>query len=424
MGVLPDEGDSLARAYWANDQEARERVGGMATRDPDDFWALLPALLRMAPDEDELSVLGADALETFVDEHGAHFLDRIDAAAAESSRLRVALRAMWDGPDAEVNDGIRRIVLRGAAEVAEPAVPAGASVVARRLFGPSALWLDDDEVFCAAGGEIDSQTPNVLVAIRKRGGEKRIVGRAGAWLAGDSNAIYVGSQGRLVALDKRDGAEPAFATSWWDGMLNLTAAGGRLFWTAVAVIRTVPVEGGAPRTLVIADSPRTSGPTTVSSLTSDGERLYWVQYGPGEIVSASLDGDDRRFLLWGESSLARLVCRGARLFWSTAPLDGVGAIRCLERDGGRPITLATGRKILAIAVDDAHVYWTDLETGTLQRVAVDGGPTELLASGLGDPMALALDDDDVYLTSDTYVLRIAKRANAATTTSSLSRIGR
>jgi hypothetical protein len=48
-------------------------------------------------------------------------------------------------------------------------------------------------------------------------------------------------------------------------------------------------------------------------------------------------------------------------------------------------------------------------------VALDGGPTELLASGLRDPMALALDDDDVYLTSDTYVLRIAKRANAATT---------
>lgn len=54
-----------------------------------------------------------------------------------------------------------------------------------------------------------------------------------------------------------------------------------------------------------------------------------------------------------------------------------------------------------IAVDGRGVFWTNsamtgLPTGTVTRVAFDGGSPEVLASGLDRPAGIVLDSTSVY----------------------------
>jgi hypothetical protein len=51
-----------------------------------------------------------------------------------------------------------------------------------------------------------------------------------------------------------------------------------------------------------------------------------------------------------------------------------------------------------IAVDDAHVYFTDEAAGTVERVSLSGGDRTVIASNQGSPYAVAASSDHVYWT--------------------------
>lgn len=51
-----------------------------------------------------------------------------------------------------------------------------------------------------------------------------------------------------------------------------------------------------------------------------------------------------------------------------------------------------------LAVDATHVYWVDSSGGTISRIPKDGGTKEVLASGVADPVSIAVDEAFVYFT--------------------------
>lgn len=87
--------------------------------------------------------------------------------------------------------------------------------------------------------------------------------------------------------------------------------------------------------------------------------------------------------------------------------------------------VATG----AIALDETHVYWTEVGSGgadgALFRVKKTGGDAEPLATGLTEPRQLAVNDTHVYWAERYVFRRVAKTggtpepANAAFSTTSL-----
>lgn len=87
----------------------------------------------------------------------------------------------------------------------------------------------------------------------------------------------------------------------------------------------------------------------------------------------------------------------ANVFWTG--YDS-GRVMKAPKTGGTPQVLASGEPYPQfIALDAAHVYWTDGYSpgGRVGRVAKDGGPVETVVSVEG-PRALALDTSTIYFT--------------------------
>jgi hypothetical protein len=173
-------------------------------------------------------------------------------------------------------------------------------------------------------------------------------------IALDSENVYWVADGRdgvgtLLSLPLA-GGRPATLASLGPRHTNIVVAGGNVYWGAASSgILRVPVRGGTA-SIVLSTHGR---PT---SLAADATNLYFLQ-----------DFDDKRKAGKASSALDR---------------DSVVA---LPIAGGKPMTLATfeGSQSGAdgvLAVDASSVYWTDRVSGSLMRVAREGGTPETLVS--------------------------------------------
>jgi hypothetical protein len=129
------------------------------------------------------------------------------------------------------------------------------------------------------------------------------------------------------------------------------------FLAAIGGIGGVPIAGGAPFWLTPDPGSVTGGFAT------DGTNVYWA-------VEGTYDPDAG----WTDASVMKIAV-----------------------DGGNfaPIVLGQ-RSPLSIAVDGAHVYWSDNSAGAVLAVAVDGGAPTPLATGLADPTGIATDGTSIY----------------------------
>jgi hypothetical protein len=78
-------------------------------------------------------------------------------------------------------------------------------------------------------------------------------------------------------------------------------------------------------------------------------------------------------------------------------------------DGGQPVPFALGQfDPTGIAVDGAHVYWSDYVARAVIMVAVDGGTPAPIATGLAGPFGVATDGTSVYCANhgDGTIVRI------------------
>jgi hypothetical protein len=104
---------------------------------------------------------------------------------------------------------------------------------------------------------------------------------------------------------------------------------------------------------------------------------------------------------------------GTDVYYVTNSIGGNSVAR-VPIGGGNPTVLATGRigSLVAVAIDGQNVYWLEGE-GTIQQGAVaalpkTGGRVVVLASGLSDPTAIAVDDTGIYFTAGGPIEKIAK----------------
>jgi hypothetical protein len=79
-------------------------------------------------------------------------------------------------------------------------------------------------------------------------------------------------------------------------------------------------------------------------------------------------------------------------------------------DGGPAILLASEQQYPGgIAVDDASVYFTTYDGGTVVKVPIGGGAPQVLASTRTDPFTLVVDSKYVYWDDAAgEVLKVAK----------------
>jgi virginiamycin B lyase len=143
-------------------------------------------------------------------------------------------------------------------------------------------------------------------------------------------------------------------------------------------------------------------------LVVDGTYIYWTRFGTS-IGRARLDGTavDNNFIAGDEElgtdnmAPSNLAISGPYIYWlndgrtiGRANLDGTGVIVAFIKNTGSDI--ATG-----LAVDGAHIYWTDQQKNTIGRANIDGSGVNprFIAAGL-DPFDIALDATHIYWSKD------------------------
>ena len=187
--------------------------------------------------------------------------------------------------------------------------------------------------------------------------------------------------------------------------LNLT--GGKIYWgTDGSSISTANLDSTGKRVLY-------TGSVSAPSVDVGRGRLYWTDPS-GKICNSDLSGSDVNVLVQGLNDPHGpifLDTVGGKMYWTDF---GDGDIRRASLSGGGQKTLVeglAGPDHIALDVAGGKMYWTDQGSGDIQRANLDGTGPELLVQNLNAPSGIALDVSSGLMYWTEYAGGTIKRAN-------------
>jgi hypothetical protein len=94
---LPEESEKLLASWFAYKQTnwASDAVCDLTYHDPNRLWTIIKALVAAAPDENDLSYIGAGPLEDLLSRYGERFIELIEQQAAVDEKFRFCLAGVW-----------------------------------------------------------------------------------------------------------------------------------------------------------------------------------------------------------------------------------------------------------------------------------------------------------------------------------------
>ncbi len=166
------------------------------------------------------------------------------------------------------------------------------------------------------------------------------------------------------------------------------------YWTTLDNVLQVKLTGGTP-TVVSSGTP--------DQLVVDSKNLY-IAGADGTVSLFPLAGGAVKTLATAAAGVLRLTISPTDAYFTTAdqvvlsvPIPAGGTIATVARTQNSP---------LAVAVDDNFIYWTTQGTsnrnfndGAIVKAPVGGGPTVVIATAQVDPNSITVDANNVYWTN-------------------------
>lgn len=122
--------------------------------------------------------------------------------------------------------------------------------------------------------------------------------------------------------------------------------------------------------------------TSITSVAVDEGFVYYTAIDA--VKRASLDDGHVEIVAPDQKTPQFLQIDKANVFWVAGDVVNVA-----PKAGGKSAVLATGSNVSSVALDDAHVFYTNLGEGSLRSVAKTGGASTALVTNLAAPQALA-----------------------------------
>ncbi len=295
-----------------------------------------------------------------------------------------------------------RIYWADASSVNSMPVNGGSSTtLAGGLESPADLAVDTANVFwvetvCCAHGQTGS-----IKKVPVAGGSVSVLAEgvdAPQSIAVTSSSIYWVEGGpigqiegfaRVVMMPVGGGDQTTIIGGISDGMMSIAVDDTHVYIADRWTIKKVAREGGVVEKLAIADF-------NINDIATDGVNVYWIEDGPfTKIAKVSTNGGTIEVLSNELSGPAGpIVLHGTYLYWM-AHYDTLAKVSV---SGGLTDVITDGLPFLSnFAVDGTHAYFSENDTGYIQKVSLnDGTITELIELDRWTWRILAVDDENLY----------------------------
>lgn len=280
------------------------------------------------------------------------------------------------------------------------------TVVASNVPTPGAIALDANNVYFAAGTSIyqvakSGGTPTSIATITNTASSG-----VGEIVVDDQRVYFTDVGTSMVSSVQKGGGGLAFhVTAAKFKLKGIAVSPTALFWTTGfdETVESVPLTGGVKTTLSSAQG-------YTNAVAFDGGAVVWtVADNPGGVWKHTLGSGAVPQQLSSAGQSTELAVSGGVAYFA-----GAGEIQKVPVSGGTPAPLASASSVWDVATDGAHVYWVvDSSTpaaGAIRRVPVGGGAVFAISSYLKSPTRIAVDQTHVYWTDieQNNVKRVSK----------------
>lgn len=270
------------------------------------------------------------------------------AIAADGAYLYFASGGTEDTAPADTNDGFIYRVKMGTAE-AEAMTPADPD--------PTALWVNEADVYWASGGDNDPVIPSAIRRVNKATLEMETLVEVGYLLSliGDESSLYFGdADGHNIYKMALDGGEPVVLAPDAGKPEHLAQDAEHIYWTggsSTNKVYRVAKSGG--EVTIIADNE--AEPTGIAV---DAGFVYWANAGDGGVFKAPIAGGEKTLIHQG-GSMAGLALRGSTLF--STDMSRNRSVNAHDLEGNTTVVLALGQHFAwrVIAPEGQDVFWTN-----------------------------------------------------------------
>lgn len=213
-------------------------------------------------------------------------------------------------------------------------------------------------------------------------GQRLYVGGANGFVDSDGSSVELAALS--LDVDAADAA-PSLLVAGSDPIVGVAADGADVYFTTTTSLMRVAASGGSPRAL-LSDLGSATRPLL------DQTNVYVGDASSGAVIRVARNSGVPSTLATGLPAI-QVIALGA----TDVLVGGAYLVRTVALDGGAigVVATAAGAEIQSVASDAANAYFTSY--GVVWKAPLHGGAEPLaLASNRSDAVAIAVDDASVY----------------------------
>ena len=270
--------------------------------------------------------------------------------------------------------------------------------VSLRITGSSALWTDTG----APSGCCLQAGMGRVSAVPLTGGtvSTLLAGLdAPVTLDADGTSVVWTEEWRVGTATATGATVTTLASGIASDLPRIAADQNNIYILDADLIKVLPLAGGTVERLAPAHAGALGGLGAVSEdITTDGTNVYWSMDGNAAAVQkVAVGGGAPVTLATGPLNSTTQLCYwriavdAQNVYWSSGQSTSPGgcSVNKVPIEGGAMATVVDYPNLRDFTVDGDNLYFSELGSGTIQKISTDGGPLTLVGSAEGSVLTSA-----------------------------------